>query len=436
MRFRVPWFAVLIFLTLNASVLLHAESPVAPAAESVWSGDIDYLAAELPRRHPDPFRHVSAAEFNADLMAVKARAASISSAEVAIELQEAVAKLRDAHTEVDTRVAPMSFFPLRLCAFDDGIFVTRTNDESRGACGARLTAIDGMPVSEVFERVSRVVSAENDAWLRARVPASMVRAEVLASLGVTGGGSTARFTFESSPGVPFDLNLGTIAPAAAGEILGKPYAGTDLPLYLQHAELNYWYSWDPEQRLLYLKYNVCADDPSRTFESVARELYAIVKQENVGAFVIDLRNNTGGSDAVLRPLIDAIPATPELKGRVFAIIGRETFSSAMLNAVQLRAAGAVLVGESTGGKPNSFGEVATMKLPSTGLPVYYSTRFIQAMDQEVSTLEPDVRVTFTSADFFARRDPVLASVLARMAAPSLAPQRRRAVPPAPPRQCL
>lgn len=431
--------APLVVAVLLSASRVHAATPIrSPHANGGWDTDIDFIASELPKRHPDPFTYVTAAEFNAQLNAIKAKTASLSNAAVAIEIQKAIASLRDAHTEIDTRVGPMTFFPLRLYDFEDGLFVTRTNAESRAACGTRLVAINGIPAAEVFDRVAPVVSAENREWLRARVPFQMVRAEVLASAGVTGESGPTRFTFESSPGARFDLTLNTVSGAAAGDVLDKPYAGADLPLYLQHPELNYWYTWDANRGLLYLKYNVCADDPRNRFENVAREMYAIVREGHVAAFVIDLRNNTGGSDAVLRPLIDALPATPQLVGRVYAIIGRDTFSSAMLNAIQLRAAGARLAGENTGGKPNSFGEVRSMPLPVSGLTVYYSTRFIHAVDEDVSTLQPDLAVALTSADFFARRDPVLDAILQRTAPLPLqaaASSRRRAVSPVAPRRC-
>lgn len=404
---------------------------IAPAIGANWAADIDYLASQLPQRHPDPFQHVTQAEFNASLAAIKSESATLSDVGVAIRIQEAIATLRDAHTELDTRMPPLSFYPLRLYAFQDGLYVTRTSAASSAACGTRLLAVNGIAAEEVFHRVSAVISAENDAWLLARVPSQMVRAEVLEAVGIASVGA-ATFSFESTSGARFDLPLYPIEGREAGRVLDDPFIADGLPLYMQHSDLYYWYDWDPGRGVLYLQYNVCADDPSKKFESVAREMSAIVASGAVETFVIDLRNNGGGSSEVLQPLIDAIPQTPQLQGRVFAIIGRRTFSSAMLNAVELRDAGAVLVGENSGGKPNSFGEVRWLLLPNSGLKFYYSTRFIHAVDGEVSTLEPSIGVGLTSDAFFARRDPVLEAILNRtnvsalsFSAASVAPPARR-----------
>jgi len=429
---RVP---VLLAAGLIAGAAVAAEVPRGNSA--AWNADVDYLATELPKRHPNLFHDLTPAQFNAALADLKTRTASMSLAQFSIELQKVVASLRDAHTEVDTRVA-QTFFPLRLYRFSDGFYVTKTNGESAAACGAKLLSINGVPVENVYERVKSVISSENEAWFLARAPLPMMRAEVLQAIGVIDGPGAVAFDFQTGFGATFELTLHAVSGQAAFDIFDAPYAGADLPLYLQQASKNYWYVWDPVRRLLYLKFNVCAEDPSRPFVDVLAELETIAQTSQIATFVVDLRNNSGGSDAVLRPLIEGIRNAPEIRGHAFAIIGRQTFSSAMLNAVQLRDAGAVLVGEDTGGRPNSYGEVKSMTLPATGLTLYYSTKYFHASDLDTLSVEPSVRVVLDSDDFFMRRDPVLESIAGRATAASEAASsggRRRAASPSVLRTC-
>jgi len=131
--------------------------------------------------------------------------------------------------------------------------------------------------------------------------------------------------------------------------------------------------------------------------------------------VLDLRNNEGGNTAVLKPLLagfadrissGAIPPSAVAA----AIIGRETFSSAVLNAVELKQSGLTLVGESAGWNPNGFGEVHSFTLPYSGLLVSYSTRKFSP-GVPGSSLDPDVAVDVTWADYAAERDAFLAAAL-------------------------
>ena len=84
----------------------------------------------------------------------------------------------------------------------------------------------------------------------------------------------------------------------------------------------------------------------------------------------------------------------------------------MMNAIQLQSCGALLVGEPTGGKPNSYGEVKSLDLPNSKLRVNYCTKFFQLAPKDVPTVAPDVSAPLSFDDWKNGRDPVLAAVLA------------------------
>jgi hypothetical protein len=71
-----------------------------------------------------------------------------------------------------------------------------------------------------------------------------------------------------------------------------------------------------------------------------------------------------------------------------------------------------LVGQPTGGSPNSYGNVQTLVLPNSQLRVNYSTRYFSFPDLPPGSLMPDVTVPVYSSDHFARHDPFLAAALA------------------------
>ena len=148
---------------------------------------------------------------------------------------------------------------------------------------------------------------------------------------------------------------------------------------------------------------------------------------------MDLRNNGGGSDGVIWPLLAVLRQEMDDGTQVVGLIGETTFSSAIINAVELQEMGAVLVGEPASGSVDHFGSVGTAALPHSGVRVGISTKYIDLgtlLDADagrgVESLEPDVTVPQTMADTLAGRDTAVEWLLAH-------PERleQRAYPDAP-----
>jgi len=85
------------------------------------------------------------------------------------------------------------------------------------------------------------------------------------------------------------------------------------------------------------------------------------------------------------------------KGKLFVIIGRKTFSSAVLNTLDFKKhTNAIIVGEETSGKPNHYGEIKSFELPNSKLKVYYSTKYFKHYEKDIETIRPDVIIKTTS----------------------------------------
>jgi hypothetical protein len=73
---------------------------------------------------------------------------------------------------------------------------------------------------------------------------------------------------------------------------------------------------------------------------------------------------------------------------------------------------AVLVGEPSAQRPNSYGDVRTFQLPNSKLVVRYCTKYFRLDPHgDPDALLPDIPVDLTAQDYFAGRDPVLERVL-------------------------
>jgi len=92
--------------------------------------------------------------------------------------------------------------------------------------------------------------------------------------------------------------------------------------------------------------------------------------------------------------------------------GRRTFSSALLNALELKTSTrATFVGEPTGGRPNHYGEVRTLFLANTGITVGYSTKYFRYSRDDTDSMLPDVIIEPSIASFAAGSDPVVDWIL-------------------------
>jgi hypothetical protein len=76
--------------------------------------------------------------------------------------------------------------------------------------------------------------------------------------------------------------------------------------------------------------------------------------------------------------------------RLYGLIGRKTFSAAMMNALQLRdQMDAILVGEPTGARPNSYSEAAHFTLPDSHFEVSYSRLYYHLVPGDPAGVIPD-----------------------------------------------
>ena len=94
------------------------------------------------------------------------------------------------------------------------------------------------------------------------------------------------------------------------------------------------------------------------------------------------------------------------------IIGRRTFSAAISNVIAMQQGPVTLVGEQSGGSPNSYTEAKTLTLPNSRLIVSYSTKLRSFPGYPAGSLLPDVAAPIYSSDWVARHDPSLAAALA------------------------
>jgi hypothetical protein len=329
---------------------------------------------------------------------------------------------RDGHTGI----FPFSpedetlLYPLRWWQFSDGLVITAARPPYENLVGSRVEAIAGRPIDEVIKLIEPLAPRDNPSNLLAFAPLYLRVSNLLAGLGVIDEPGPTVFTLVDRDGTRRDVTIEPTVPVIDDDWdSGLPHrlAATDAP-WLRDHDTTLWWSFLDDSGTLFAQFNHVRGDAT----SVITELRERAQEADVERVVIDLRHNSGGDNTTLAPLELALrdPAI-DRPGRLFAIIGRVTFSAAANFATDLEASTSVtFAGEEMGGSPNLYGDTRPVSLPDSGQTLYMATRYWERStpDDARITIEPDIPADLSSDDYFAGRDPVFEAILAAPTPPA------------------
>ncbi len=397
-------------------LLACQQSPVArPPLAAQRQADSRYLAEQLARRHPALYAHSTPAQWQRAVQQLVAQAPTYGEAQWRLGAQQLVAQLRDGHTRV-ARPANLRTYPVRFRWFPDGIYATLTyGAAARPAGGLRLVRLGEQPVDTVLRRLGHLVSADNEVARRTGAVRLLSQAAALAFVQAAGPDS-AIYEFATAPGQAVRLVLASRADSAwLAQPAARPLAaGVAEPLYRRHLEEPFWYAALPARRAVYVQYNSCRE--MGRFLRFSWQLRRALLRDSAARLVLDLRFNEGGNSRQFAPLRWWLAHSAlNRRGRLFVLIGRDTFSSGLRAACELKQqTQALLVGEATGGCPTQHcTEVKEFQLPYSGLRIQVASRQANYLPQlgRAPTLLPDLPVPLTMAAYRQGQDPVLEAAL-------------------------
>lgn len=326
--------------------------------------------------------------------------------QVKIKLSEVVASVQQLHTNLDLGDEPK--IPFKLYEHQGKLFVTDTLPDYEDVLYMELIEINHHKVSKIMEEVSKVVSVDNDNGLNVGIPSKIISYTVLHGLGVIKEQNKVELTFQRENGERIPITAVMISEYDPSLRLINPHQ--DSLLYKKLGVSNYGHTYLSEETTLYIAYNSCEEDTQYSMKKFTQDVMVDANKFPVSKIIIDLRSNGGGDSNVIQPLISELILLPKSKQHVLVLIGRNSASSAILNAIQIQTSlHAKLIGEAPNGDPNKPGDILPLELPESGLTIFYSTKLL---DRNPNTLEPDVPIDYTIEDFILGNDPVLNAALA------------------------
>jgi hypothetical protein len=384
-----------------------------------WRDDVRHFARELPKRHKNLYHTTSREQFARAVNDLETAIPSLQAHQIIVRLQQIAATVGDGHTGVRF---PGFFkrYPIILYWFGGELRVISAAQQYQRALGARVVRVGDLDVDEAAARVATCFPSkenENEWYVLNTGPNFFVRPEVLHALDVVPDLSRAVFTLQDDEGrlSTIEVEPVVVPPAVNGVVnLGLVQVMKEPPLYRQKLAEPFWFTHLADSQTTYVNFKRY---PS--LRQQAQAMFASVDRTRPARLVIDLRQNGGGDFFEGRDhLIEPIRKRPAInqKGRLFVIVGRQTFSAAMVNAIDFRnQTNAILVGEPIGERPNSYSENDEMTLPHSRLVVSYSTRYYQFVPEDVPAVLPDMRIDPTWPDYRAGRDAAMDWILSQPA---------------------
>lgn len=393
---------------IAASLEAYSQAPAALSKEQ-WRTDLAYLARELPAKHKNAFHAVSKEQFETAVSTLNTAIPNLAEHEILIGLRRIVAMIGDAHTALEP---PKNFhrYPLTLYWFGHDLRVLRTTGDYKQALGTKVVAIGGLKTSDAAQRVNTLVAAESEQFIRYADVGLMPMAEVLSGLKIVPDLDHAQWTFEGDDGKRFSLDIKAVPQDA-----GLSWLSTlkQLPLYRENFDQLMWTKGLPDAGLVYL--NLKAYPDADTFKKVSEKMFRVIDDTKANRLVIDVRQSMGGDFLKFRSqIIRALEKREAFRkpNSLFVIIGRSTISAAMVNAIDLRDGfHAIIVGEPSGSRPNSYSENGRMTLPNSRLEITFSTKYYKLQTQDTASLMPDKLIEPEWESYTAGRDPVMEWIL-------------------------
>jgi hypothetical protein len=413
------------FCVLAFAFASLAQSPtkLTPAEVANWRADLKFLAGQLPRTHKNAFHSVSQEKFAAAVSDLDSRIPSMQRHEVVVGIFRLVALIGDGHTHINPFQPNVQFrtYPLKLYAFSDGIFIQSADPKYAALVGGKLLRIGNASADEAYAKVSDVVFKDNEMGVKSFAPVLMMVPEVLHAHSIISDMESAPIVVEKDG----HQIKATLAPAVVPhqfQIWPTVEGWTDMrlpakpPLWLRNTEDFFWYEYLPDSRTLYVQYNAVANKSNETVAGFFDRVFKFADANPVDRMVLDLRLNGGGNNALNMPIIHGLIRSDKLnqRGKLFVVLGRETFSAAQncVNQLEIHT-NAIFVGEPTAANPNHYGDAAPIQLPNSGIRVQASTLWWQDVDPRDTRpwTPPYLSVELSSSNYRNNIDPVLAIVM-------------------------
>lgn len=385
-----------------------------------WTMDLHVVRWALHHVHPNAFHSTSSLAFDRQLGALRHDLPRLSRSAVIVRLAQAITTLRECHTGFGVSTAPPVSFhalPVKIYYYSDGPFIQAAAPPYADIAGGRVVRIGSESPAQAIPALLSI-SMASDKWSSWGGLPYTFRGEVLQALGISTMASVVRIDVEVKgktisrelPVVsqPINLGWGIGPPPGAGWVDAR--TNSSPPLYLAHADEEFLL--EPRAQYIYARIDQIADGRHEKLSAFWDRVIAQYDGKP-RPLIVDLRENGGGDNTLLAPVIASIADRPGLKRKhqLYVIVGRFTQSAAENFVTRMQAvAPAIVVGEPAGETPNQYGDPVAVRLPYSGIMLHVSTHYYHEQAALPNLTIPALPAALSSRDYQNGVDPAMGAI--------------------------
>lgn len=382
--------------------------------------DLDFLIKTIEETHPNPYFAIGKDKFYSEVDNIKLSITeSMNTFEFYSLIAPLITKLKDGHTGI---IVPNNLFPNNIKVFplivevrDNKMFTLKIMDDDINIpLTSEILSINGKETHVIIDTLKQYIPGMNDGFKE------IILEEDLYSL----------LWFKYNMISEFEITYKHENSIHTKKVTGVPKELIDN--YFKNtynSEVKHTYKILGD--ICYLDFNLMKDYPS--FKTLLEKMFEEIEVKNINKLIIDIRNNTGGSDGLSNLLISYIYDQPfnqvhrvDLKvsqysnqgygnvgdiivlqedfkfthnlknrfnGKVCLLTNRKSFSGSTMLASTIKDYNiGVIIGEETGGLASQFGNVTKLALPNSNLEFVVSSRYLVRPngDQTITGVIPHI----------------------------------------------
>lgn len=370
--------------------------------------DIDYLYNTLKNEQ----EHFNEALFLKEIKKVKENVSNLNDIAFGYELARVLASAKDAHTKIfiGSQQLPQPMLPIwDIEEYQDRWYIKGISSVYKDYVGKEIVSINGYSISDIIKRMTPYISTENETNIKNSFLSFIQDAEFLKYIGIIKSTDKIPIKFRDSNNKITTVSIKTIMTDdekafQSGSWLPDVKTGQSQEKY-RFLPLN--------DTTLFIQCNQCYEEKQKPLKDFEKELENEIKTGKYKKVIFDLRYNPGGN----YPSFERLTRIPselmeQYSYELYAFIGTKTFSSGVIQAVQLKQEGAILVGTPTGGNVNFYANTKNFELPNSHIKGCYSTAYQDIWTEyKGDALLPDISVNQTIEDALKGIDTAVQTIL-------------------------